>query len=178
MRLTTTTLIIAFAAVISAHARESAWEPLTTEEHPECNREKPCKVNEPNGEFYVRFVMKDPVEDGSASMDRIEIWSDKGEKQEFTLDEMNSLATGEYYKIYKVSLRPGPYKDLALFAYSSAHEGEMYYYFLYDNHRDNFVVSDETLPKLHYNSRTRTFKSELQGNTFILRKNLRIYEKP
>lgn len=147
------------------------WAAITSKVQPDCGSQSPCRILEGNSSFEA--ILKPAIEKSKNVLRKLQIRSLKsGDVQEFELVEMNNIAGDDFFALYKVQMRPGGAIDLALHAYDSAREGEVYYYFLYDPVKQQFVMSEGTFPKLIYEAKSKYFVSEFQGAKFVLEKSL------
>jgi hypothetical protein len=157
--------LVLFALSTTAYA--AAWEPLTSKTHPDCNASAPCRIGEPNGNFEVVFSVE--PRGTMKKLVKIEIKDLKSEaKQVFALPEMNNIDENAFYEIYRAGVRAGKEADFAIHAFNSAHEGKVYYYFLYDPAQRKFSMSDGVIPKLTMDPKSKTFVSELQNTKYKL----------
>lgn len=156
---------------------EDRWASLTSRQNPKCSDQNPCRVSNDGLTFSIEFS---PIEFsfGRKTKQKLEeirikqISTNTAEVQSYALAEMNYLAPDNYYKLYKIRLRPNGKTDLALQAYSSAHEGPLYYYFLFDLKTKGFVISESPVPKLKYDAKSRRYISELGEVPYTLDQNL------
>ncbi|MGE0527582.1 MAG: hypothetical protein AB7G93_23360 [Bdellovibrionales bacterium] len=171
--------VVALALLVSPlqlFAKESGWGPITRPGQKECNAEEPCRVIQSDGAVFEVSLLAEP-RGGKRILKSLEIRSLKtGHVQKFEPKEVNNIKSDESFGVYKANLRPGKNTDLALMAYSSAHEGPVYHYFLYNSARKEFVASTGTFPKLVRDSKTGKYLSEIQGAPYRLGSDLKFVE--
>ncbi len=173
------TVLTLIAFSLASHAAELKWEPITTKAKPVCSAEYTCRIVQSNASFEIQFAPT--LNDKMQSLKSLEIKNlSDGSVQKFSLEEMNNLPMDEYFEVYKLKTKPDTAKDndLAIYAYSSAREGKVFYYLVYDAAAKKFVMSERTFPKLNYDAKTKQYSSELQGSKFILGSNLKFTEAP
>lgn len=165
--------LILLTLSFSLWASELRWQPVTSEKQKECTEESYCRVLE--GKTSFEILLSPAAKGGRLVLNEIAIKSlATGEILNYPVQEMNSLELNEYFKLYKVQLRAkGPW-DLALAAYSSAREGPVFHYFVFDEKTQKFIQSDATAPRLIRDKKPGIFKSEIQGTEYVLGKDLKI----
>ena len=139
-----------------------------------CGAKSPCRIQNENHAFAIElhpetfYIGKAP----HIRLDQLQIKdlsSANSEPENYYLGEINLLPADEHFELFKIQIRPTGETDLALLAYSSAKEGPMYYYFLYDRKKKKMIMSDLALPKLRYDLKTGVYLSDLQERPFILK---------
>ena len=149
------------------------WEPLNSQNRPNCSAKSPCRVFQ-DGLTYD-FIINAKTVGSKKVFEKLLIKNNtNGRSQEFVLDTMRNLDDDEYFEFFKTQLRPGKNVDVALAAFSSAREGRVYYYFLYDEKSKSFIMSDGTFPKLVSSKSGVGLESELQGTPFKIDESLKI----
>lgn len=164
-------LIILFTFAIPTFAAESKWEPITSEKRPTCDEESPCRISAGSTAFEIRFITKP---DGKVHYFKaIELKNLKNQEvQKIELSQVNGIEQDEFFKIYKVQIRPGTKNpDLALWAYNSANAGPTYYYLFFDPKTEKFVASTGTLPKVKYDAKKKNYVTDIQGLRYTLNGN-------
>lgn len=137
-----------------------------------CSGDKsPCRVLQGNNSFDVKFEVSQA--EGLKRLEKVMIRNLKnGETQSFEVEGVSDIKPNQNFRIYRVNLRPGEQKDLALHAFNSAREGETFYYFLYDSKTGQYKMTDDTYPKLI--PKADALVSELQGTKYKLGPDLTI----
>lgn len=169
--------LISTGALAQAPVTESVWSPLTSKETPVCSPESPCRIQNGSTTFSIEFTPEVFLfgDEPKQKLDSIKvknISSANSTPQVFALEEMNYLSEKDHYKLFQVRFRPTGETDLAIRAYSSASEGPVYYYFLFDKRKNAFVMQQETFPQLRFDSKTRRYLTELQSTPYVLDSNL------
>jgi hypothetical protein len=166
-------LVLSVSLAFAATAAQ--WRALENKNHAECDEDHPCRIEE--GGLAFNFQLQPLIKLSSKNLPAIQIKSLKpgGAEQVFALKEVNTLALDEKFEVQTISgFRPGAAGvDLAVYAYSSAREGKMYYYFLFDAAAGKFVAAGDPLPKLIWDAQKKVFSSELHHVGYVLGKDLR-----
>ena len=125
------------------------WRSFVTGEKQRCVVGDPCWVSVDGRSFAVAFAIKE--EEGVRTLEKVEITDVReGKKQTFEVPEVNQLEGRSQFELFEINrLEPGRPVDLALFAFDTAREGSMYYYFLYEPVQRRFVISPEPVPREH-----------------------------
>ena len=157
---------------------KESWIDLTSVKNPRCdlNKGKVCTITN-NGRKFKVLLKPEQFKDGSKTQLRLdslqiqEVSSPSSEPEIYHLEQTGFLPTNEFFELYQVRMRPTGETDLALYAYSSAHEGPMYYYFLYDPRKKIFAMTDLPMPKLAYDEKSGLYLSEIQERPFEIKRN-------
>ena len=146
------------------------WKAVTSKAHRVCDAEQPCRILQSNGSFEVKFVVS--AKEGLQTLENVRIRNLKnGKVQDFVIDAVSDIPESDYFQLFQVQLRPGHERDLALLAFLSAREGEVFYYFVYDSKANKYVMSEDTFPRLKYKKGAQ-YTSDLQERLFELGKDL------
>ena len=152
--------LIPLALLIAASSyADPNWEAITTPAHPNCDSSSHCRILETNGNFEISLI---PHNDKwGQNLNVIEIRNlQSGKVESYKMDGISSIGIKEYFKLFKIKFRPkSPDFDLAVRAFDSAQGGTVYYYFVYDPAEKKFIMSDDPIPQVTYNSKSKQFMS-------------------
>lgn len=116
---------------------------VTSPTRPTCDSHRPCLVMEKKTKqnFRVTFDFKDNEGNGR-SIEKITIENLKTRKKtSFATPEAEAVLPKEFFKFFTDDFNKDGHTDLALYAYSSANEGPMYYRFIYDPETKSYGIS-------------------------------------
>lgn len=169
-------LVCSAVLAASAVVEGARWEVLAGKPGgpPACEDGNPCRINQHGNALELRL---DPsVKSSGKTLTKLEIKNLKDRSVElYSLDEINEIDPAKSFEIYAIrDLRPGVggVVDLAVYAYSSAKEGPMFYYFLYNSSTGKFVMAPGTFPKLKWDGASKRYLSDLRHVPYELDKSL------
>lgn len=172
------TIALGFVAVALAASSPCAnaqkWEPITSKVSPNCEAPQSCRLVQSNATFEIRVIAT--VSGGVKTPQSIEIRNlEGGEPQTFSGKDMTEVVEKESFPIWKVKLRPDSKDfDIAVYTLSSAKDGEVFQYLIYDAAKKAFVKSDNMVPKVAYDAKSKLYISELQARKFSLGPDLKL----
>ena len=138
-----------------------AGTPITSEKHPSCNEKAPCLIKQPKAQANYRVIFQTAKDQDVMLIKQVSISDEKTKATDsFEMKGMSGIFPGETYQFESLDLNNDGYTDLALMAFSSARQGPIYYYFIYDPTKKKFIMSPEPYPELKLDPKTKTYEAQ------------------
>ena len=167
-------LVLLAMCALGHLATADAWTEVGDRSHPNC-AQKSCSVNEGSTSFEIGMEIE--AKDDLEYLTQLVIRNRKtGQAQSFDTSAVNGAENHQPFNLYQVRLQSPNVIDLALRAYTSARAGPSYYYFLFDAKTQTFVQTEDTVPKLNVDPKTKELRTDIQEVPFKI-VNHRLTEK-
>ncbi len=153
------------------------WVKLTDKKTQHCSQQAPCTlVHDKNKQrFQVTFDLK--KEGSKLFLTTVNIVGPDKKKTQFSeLENFQAHYDDEEFKLFAVDLNNDGLLDLALEASLSNKMGPMYYYWVYDSKKKNFVQTTEQIEELSFNSKGK-LEGAATGALYTINRDLRIQSK-
>lgn len=150
------------AALIFFASAAQAWTPITSKNKLSCEPKTPCFVEQKKDGLKFRIVFQTALEGHATAIKTVTIIEEKSKiSSTFEMRMMSGVFKGEPYRFESLDLNADGYTDLALMAFSSARQGPIYHYFLYNPTAKKFVLSPEPYPELHLDPKTGLYQAQI-----------------
>ena len=146
-----TSAIITFLVCSTALAQSAApsWDQVTSEKKKSCTKALPCYVKDKKSDVQFKVIFHTATEEDVTLIKEIEIKNMKNDKvSKFSPEDVAGVLDGESFQLFSPDVNDDGAMDLALFASSSARGGPMFYYFIQDPKKGQFVMTKDTIPEL------------------------------
>ena len=145
-------VILVFSWLVPCAAKATAdWKPVLIEKKLTCSAANPCTFKqEKTGDTYeVVFDLTIEPEEKLRSITKITIKNvTKGGAQSFQPKEVARVFNDEPFEFYEIDLRNEGHVDFALLSQTSPHNGDLFYYFIFNPKTGKFEMTDSLVPKL------------------------------
>lgn len=150
-----------------------SWIPLTDSTNKHCESKCIIVNSEKQLKHSVTFEVEEEEYLGEKQfiINAVNIQTSKEKVRTYKMPELDSVHIESQLELYAVDINNDGFLDLALAGERTATEGMLYYYFVYNPEKKEFVFSDEPLPKL---SSRDPFKNKIKGKAYVLGKDYSI----